>query len=227
MVRDVPLEIKIMAVDFYRTNTAAIKAQTSIHQSTRRPFCLLCPGKKTSIMKKSILIILIASLPFLAFSQSIFDKYDDMDHVASITINKGLIDLMGNINIEGDQEAQDFIDVARGINGIKVLITEDKSVSADMDVTVRKYLKSSSLEELMRIKDKDTNVKFYIRNGKDDNHVSELLMFVSGLDQTDLDINGRKLETVLVSMTGNIDLTKIGALTNKMNLPKELNKAGH
>lgn len=177
-------------------------------------------------MKKSILIIVITSLPIFCFSQSIFDKYDDMDHVASITINKGLIDLMGSINIEGDQEAKDFIEVAKGIKGIKVLITEDKGVSADMGLTVRKYLKSSSLEELMRIKDKDTNVKFYIRNGKDDNHVSELLMFVSGLDQADLDINGRKLETILVSMTGDIDLSKIGALTKKMNLPNELDKVG-
>jgi hypothetical protein len=30
---------------------------------------------------------------------------------------------------------------------------------------------------------------------------------------------------VLLSLTGDIDLTKIGALTKKMNLPEELNKA--
>ena len=148
-----------------------------------------------------------------------------MDHVAAITINKGLIDLVSSVDIDGDEDAKEFVELAKGLNGIKVFVTEDKAVSADMTASVKKYLKSSSLEELMRVKDKDINVKFYVKEGKDDNHVNELLMFVSGFENTDLDINGRKLETVLVTLTGNIDLRKIGALTKKMNLPKELNNA--
>lgn len=176
-------------------------------------------------MKKSLVVLLIAIFPVLGFSQSIFDKYEQMDHVAAITINKGLINLVSSVDIEGDDDAKDFFELAKGLNGIKVFVTEDKAVSADMTSTVKKYLKSSSLEELMRVKDKDVNVKFYVKEGKDDNHVTELLMFVSGFENTDLDINGRKLETVLVSLTGNIDLRKIGSLANKMNLPKELNNA--
>ena len=77
----------------------------------------------------------------------------------------------------------------------------------------------------MRVKDKDVNVKFYIKDGKKKDHVSELLMFVSGLENVDVGHNGRKLETVLVSLTGDIDLNKIGTLTSKMDLPKDLNKA--
>ncbi|MCK5441902.1 MAG: DUF4252 domain-containing protein, partial [Maribacter sp.] len=56
-------------------------------------------------------------------------------------------------------------------------------------------------------------------------HVTELLMFVSGMKNMEVDVHGRKFETVLVSMTGDIDLNKIGALTKKMNLPHELNGA--
>ena len=51
-------------------------------------------------------------------------------------------------------------------------------------------------------------------------------MFVTGINNTDLEINNRKFETVLLSLTGDIDLNKIGSLTQKMNLPTELNKAG-
>jgi len=94
-----------------------------------------------------------------------------------------------------------------------------------MQATVDRYLKSSSLQELMRVKDKDANVKFYIKNGKDDDHVSELLMFVTGIRNSDVSINDRQIETVLLTLTGDIDLTKIGSLTKKMNLPEELNKA--
>jgi hypothetical protein len=38
-------------------------------------------------------------------------------------------------------------------------------------------------------------------------------------------VNDRQIETVLLTLTGDIDLTKIGSLTKKMNLPEELNKA--
>ncbi|WP_298476712.1 DUF4252 domain-containing protein [uncultured Maribacter sp.] len=176
-------------------------------------------------MKKFSLIVAIALLPVFGFSQSIFDKYEDMDNVGTVVVNKGMIDLVSKVgSMTDDQEAKDFADVAKGIKGIKVFITEDKGVSANMASTVKKYLRSSSMEELMRVKDKDVNVKFYIKNGKDKDHVKELLMFVSGMRNVDVD--GRKFETVLVSMTGDIDLNKIGAITNKMNLPKELNKAG-
>ena len=60
---------------------------------------------------------------------------------------------------------------------------------------------------------------------KDDNHVKELLMFVNGLKELtkgqDITINGQKreIETVLLSLTGDIDLRQISKLTNKMNMP--------
>jgi len=177
-------------------------------------------------MKKLSLVIVLAILPLLGFSQSIFDKYEDMDHVGTVIVNRGMIDLITKVaKFSDDPEAKEFIEAAEGINGIKVFITEDKGVSNQMGSTVKKYLKSASLEELMRVKDKDVNVKFYIRNGKKKDHVSELLMFVSGFKNIDVDVNGRQFETVLVSMTGDIDLNKIGSITNQMNLPDDLKKA--
>ncbi|MEM9144408.1 MAG: DUF4252 domain-containing protein, partial [Bacteroidota bacterium] len=166
-------------------------------------------------------------LPIIGLAQSAFDKYEDMEQVSSVIVNKGLINLMSSLNSDGmDEEAREFMEVARGIDGIKVFITEDEGVSQDMAATVRKHLRKSSMEELMRVKDKDGQVKFYIKNGKNDNHVQELLMFVSGMDESKMNIKGRKFESVLVSLTGDIDLNKIGALTKKMNLPKELENAG-
>jgi len=70
--------------------------------------------------------------------------------------------------------------------------------------------------------------------GKKDNHsstthntnVKELLMFVSGIENVkEAKINKRQIETVLLTLTGDIDLDKISALTSKMNLPKQLNNA--
>ena len=94
-----------------------------------------------------------------------------------------------------------------------------------MSNDVASYLKSSRLSELMRFTDENTQIKFYVQEGKDDDHVKELLMFVSGISELEkIDINGRQIETVLLSLSGDIDLNKINALITKMNLPQELNK---
>ena len=180
-------------------------------------------------MKKIIVILGIAMLPTTGLAQSLFDKYEDLDNVSAVVINKSMFNLLSKIDVEvDDPEAKDFMDIAQSLNNLKVFITEDKAISADMKVNVEKYLKSAKLEELMRVKDKDANVKFYVREGKDSDHVSELLMFITGINAsgTNVNVNGRKVETVLLSLTGNIDLNKIGSLTKKMNLPQELNEAG-
>ena len=179
-------------------------------------------------MKKLHLIFSFTLLPLFGLSQSVFDKYDSMDNVGSITVNQSMIQLAGNIAAfdKDDQESQDFADIAQSLEGIKVFMTEDIDISEDMAATVKQYLKSTSLEELIRVKDKDASVKFYVKEGKDEDHVSELLLFVSDIDNPKMGFKDRKFESILVSMTGDIDLNKIGALTNKMGLPKELEQAG-
>ena len=177
-------------------------------------------------MKKLIIIGLLLLTPLAGMSQSIFDKYEDMDEVSSVIVNKNMFDLLVKMDVDvDDPEAEEFMSLAQSLTGLKVFITEDTAISKDMQATVDKYLKSASLEELMRVKDKDANVKFYIRNGKDSDHVTELLMFVTGIKEMDVEIDDRKIETVLLTLTGDIDLTKIGSLTKKMNLPEELEKA--
>lgn len=177
-------------------------------------------------MKKSILVVAAILIGISGHSQSQFDKFEDMEHVGSVIVNKNMIDLVANIGaLSDDAEAKEFMSLAKGLKQLKVFMTEDKDASAKMKSSVDKYLRSSSLEELMRVKDKDTNVKFYIKSGKDENHVKELLMFVTGMDKVKVGHNGRNIETVLVSLTGDIDLRKIGTLTEKMDLPRDLNKA--
>lgn len=184
---------------------------------------------KSKKMKKYILIVIMAVAPLVGISQSLFDKYEDLDDVTSVVVSKKAFELLAKMDIDiDDPEAKDAMDIMTNVTSLKVFTTDNPSIGSDMKGSVNKYLKNSSLSELMRVKDKDANVKFYIKEGKDSDHVSELLMFVTGIKDVEVDINGsdRKFETVLLSLTGNIDLNKISSLTNKMNLPEELNKAG-
>ena len=186
-------------------------------------------------MKKLILAIAILVAPIAASGQSLFDKYEDKDEVTSIVFTKKVFRMLAELKIDlDDPEAQEVLDMASNITGLKVLTTGDETVSSQMKADVDKYLRSSDLEELMRIKDGDQTVKFYVKEGKDDNHVKELLMFVTGLKETmkaqNISINGetRELETVLLSLTGDIDLRQVSKLANKMDVPggKHLEKAG-
>jgi len=186
-------------------------------------------------MKKLVLIIAIAVLPIISFGQSIFDKFEDMDGVTSVVVNQKMFNMLASIEVNlDDKEDQEYFDLIKKITSLKVLTTGDSNISTDMKAKVNSYLKSSQLDELMRIKDGNQTVKFYVKEGKDDDHVKELLMFVTGLKELtkgeDITINGKKreVETVLLSLTGDIDLKQISKLTSKMDLPggKHLEKAG-
>ena len=167
-------------------------------------------------MKKIIITLVLALAPTLFFGQTLFDKFDGPDEIITVVVNKKMFEMMGNVKTN-DQDAQQFLRLVKGLDNLRVFTTSDKKWSADMKATVNKHLKSSALEELMRVSDSGKNVKIYVKSGDTVTKVKELLMFIE-------DANS---ETVLLSLTGNFDMNDISALTDKMNLPggEELKKA--
>ena len=160
-------------------------------------------------MKKIILIAVMLIVSYTSFAQeSIFDKFEDMDDVTSVIVNKELFEMMSNTVNVNDKNSKDYLNMIMNLKSLKVFTTESSKVAAQMKNTVNSYLKKAKLTELMRAKDKDGRVKIYIRKGKDKNHVSELLMFVSDLK------NKADQEAVILSLTGDIDLNQISKLTN-------------
>lgn len=159
-------------------------------------------------------------MPLAGFGQSIFEKYENSNDVSFVTMQPKMFQLLAKMSVNAeDPEAKEFFELVNSITSFRVLTTDKENISKDISSWVNSHLKSSSMEELMRVKDGDTNVKFYIKEGKDSDHVEELLMYVTGIDEADVEVNGKKLETVLLSLTGDIDLTQISKLTNKMDLP--------
>lgn len=158
-------------------------------------------------MKKIILLIAIAILPFTNYAQnSIFDKFEDMDDVTTVVVTQEAFKMLAKFK-SGGEEGAEYFDMVKGLTSFRVFTTENSEIAKQMGNVVSSYLKSTKLTELMRVKDKDAKVKIYVRNGKDDNYVSELLMFVSDLH------NKANQEAVILSLTGDIDLNKISKLT--------------
>lgn len=180
---------------------------------------------KTSTMKKYTVTLLMAImlLPLTSVAQDIFAKYADNSEVTYISIKPKMFQMLAKMDIDTDDpEAQEYIKMVNSITSFKVITTGSKSISADVTSWVNN--RKSSLEELMVVKDDGVNMTFYVKEGRDEDHVSEFLMFVDGLGaimkDTNIEMNGKKreFETVVVSLTGDIDLNQISKLTQKMNI---------
>jgi hypothetical protein len=96
------------------------------------------------------------------------------------------------------------------LDNLKVFVTQSDKKSDEMKAVFDKYIKTASLEELMRVNEKGKSVKIFVKSGATNSQIKELLMFVEG--------NGQE-ETVLMSLTGDFDLEELSVLTDKMNLP--------
>lgn len=180
----------------------------------------------TNKMKTRLIVFVMAVmlLPLTGMAQkNVFEKYSDDPNVTFVNIKPKMFQMLAKINIDvDDPEAQAYMDMVKSITSFKTIVTDNSAISADITKWVRS--RSSKLEELMEVKDDGTEVQFYVKEGRDADHVEELLIFVTGIDkkmEDKVEINGkeRKIETVVVSMTGDIDLNEISKLTQKMNIP--------
>ena len=176
-------------------------------------------------MNKKIIVFVmtIMLLPLSGFAQDIFEKYSDNSDVTFVSIKPKMFQMIAKMGInEGDPEAKAYMDMVKSITSFKTIVTDNKTISSDISKWVKS--RSSALEELMEVKDEGSEVKFYVKEGKDSNHVKELLIFVNGLNKVikeTVEVNGqqRRIETVIVSLTGDINLNEISKLTEKMNIP--------
>lgn len=174
--------------------------------------------------KLVVFVMAVMLLPLTGMAQNdVFEKYSDNADVTYVNIKPKMFQMIAKIGIDTeDAEAQAYMDMVKSITSFKTIVTDNKVIATDISQWVKS--RSASLQELMEVKDDGTNVNFYVKEGKDSDHVKELLIFVDGINKVmkeSVEFNGkqRKIETVVVSLTGDIDLNEISKLTQKMNIP--------
>lgn len=160
-------------------------------------------------INRIILVAVMVMSGWIASAQSQFDKFEDIDGVTSVVVTQKAFSLMSKIGAESDDE---YMQMIKNINSLKVFATESAEVAKQMESAAKSYLKSANLEELMRVKDGESNVTIYVKEGKSEDFVKELFMFVK-------DGESSSKESVIISLTGDIDLNQIAKLTEKMDLP--------
>ena len=163
-------------------------------------------------MKKFIITIVVALVSNTFFAQTAFDKYDGLDGVTSIVVNKKMFQMMASVKVDAnDKETQQYLSLMKKLDNLKVFTTTSTKLSAEMKSTADKYVKTAGLEELMRVNDSGKNVRILVKSGSTDTQVKELLMFIED--------PSKQNETVLMSLTGSFELSEIAILTDKMKIP--------
>ena len=161
-------------------------------------------------MKKLILsLVLVLSANTFFAQQTVFDKFEDQDGVTSVVVNKKMFTLLSKMKVE-DKETQQYVNLIKKLDNLRVFVTKSDKKADEMKAVSDKYIKTASLEELMKINDKGKSVKIFVKSGAGDSQIKELMMFVEG---------GPNEETVLMSLVGDFDLNELSVLTDKMNLP--------
>jgi len=161
-------------------------------------------------MKKFIIALVFAILPTVSFAQQAFAKFEDVPEILSVIVNKKMFELMSQVKLDPkDKEGQKYLSLVKKLDNLRVFTTSSNKYSSEMKTAVTTYLKTNPLEELMRISEGGQNIKIYVKNGATASQVKELLMFMEG----------GKQETVLMSLSGNFDLSDISILTDKLSLP--------
>ncbi|MEZ7495407.1 DUF4252 domain-containing protein [Leeuwenhoekiella aequorea] len=161
-------------------------------------------------MNKLVITLILVGFTFTAFAQKNFEKFEDMQGVTSMVMNQKMFKLLSDMDLDSkDPEMKSYIEMVNSLQDIKVFTTKNTNAAQQLKGEFKSYLTSASLQQLMQVKDEGKNVNFYYKPGKSDNFVSEFVMFLDGVSS--------KEDTVLIRITGDINLKEIGKIANSIN----------
>ena len=154
-------------------------------------------------MKKLVIVVAFLIASSASYAQSFFDKLEDMDGVDVVVVTKDAFEMLSkfkDIQLEGNQTMKVF-SLIKELKELRVFTTDDSAIANKMDEMVSKSIKSKRLTELMRVKDDDSRVKIYVKTTKKKDYVSEVLMFVKGIEKK----TKENVDSVIISLIGSID----------------------
>jgi len=158
-------------------------------------------------MKKIGLILLFLFAGNIIMAQGLFDALEDIDEISSVVVTKDAFQLLQKFP-DAQSEDMEVFNMLKGLEELKIFSTDEVAIADKMESMVDKAIGGKKLTQLMRVKDKGSSVKIYVKATKDKDIVSEVLMFAKDLD-------GSKQESVIISLLGDIDVNKLSQIANK------------
>lgn len=171
-------------------------------------------------MKKIIILIALIVTPVLTSAQSFFDNLEEMDGVDMVVVTKDAFELLNKFKPKDlkDNEVVKVFEMINDLKEFKMFSTDEKPIASKMENMVNAAIKKQNLTQLMRVKQDDSRIKIYVKSTKNKDYVSEVLMFIKGIDKKTEGIS----ESVIVSLTGNIDINKMSDLADTFMNSKDV-----
>ncbi|WP_341836218.1 DUF4252 domain-containing protein [Chitinophaga pollutisoli] len=159
------------------------------------------------------LIPLVALLCLLCSSQlalaqttidKFFQKYQNDQSFTVINITPKMFSMFSKVSAD-DPDAKKVLSLASKLKGLRILIKEDTKDGQRLYREAAQFL-TSGMEELMSLRDKDTDLKFMVRENTKGN-IAELVMLV-----------GSTNEFLALLLMGDFSIEEISEIAGNMNI---------
>jgi hypothetical protein len=162
-------------------------------------------------MKKIFLSLLLILPGYFILAQpkaisEFHQKYKDDGKYISVRIEGGLLKILSDVETN-DEDVGNFLRAISGIESINLHKIDRKNSDFDEAYlrSLKRAIRREKFEELMVVRDGDTNVDFLVKEKK--GKISDLLMMVD-----------EKEEFLLLSFSGEIDLASLSELSDELDI---------
>ena len=146
------------------------------------------------------MLFLVLGTAICPAQDKFFEKYESMDGVTVVSISPKMFQLMPDMNTDGLE-----LGAVKGkITGMQIVSTERKEIRNQMKADFPKMVNVSAWEELMRIKEDDSNIVFYI--SQVGNVIKKMIMLADASDSF-----------TLICLSGNLTMQEIMQTARSMS----------
>jgi hypothetical protein len=167
------------------------------------------------IIASVVLLLMISTANGQDAISKFFSKYQNDESFSQVTVSSKMFSLFTQMDAESPED-KEVLDAISKLKGLRILAKQDARNARELYKEAFTLIPIKEYEELMSVRDKDKDMKFYIKemsNGK----ISELLMVMGG-----------NTEFMVLSLFGEIDLKQVSRIGKKMDVKglENLEKVG-
>jgi hypothetical protein len=133
-----------------------------------------------------------------------FTKYNDDQSFTQVNVSGKMFSLFTNMEADTPED-KEVLEAISKLKGLRILMKDNTSDARALYKEAFALIPAKEFEELMSVRDKEKDMKFYIKeNG---GKISELVMIMGGVD-----------DFMVLSLVGDIDLKQVSRIGKKMDV---------
>jgi hypothetical protein len=170
-------------------------------------------------MKKIVAVVVLMIVMSGAYAQDaiskFFSKYQDDMSFTQVNVSGKMFSLFTNMEADSPDD-KEVLNAISKLKGLRILRKENTSDARTLYKEAYALIPLKEFEELMSVRDKDADMKFYIKENA--GKISELVMIMGGTK-----------DFMVMSLFGEIDLKQVSRIGKKMDVKglENLEKMNH